>query len=1460
MNGDITRSTYRPEKRFSSVRQQQGRVPMDADWNEQVDIQAHHDRVVARDIVGPCGAPEVDGGFTLSVTPDNHDLFISPGRLYVDGILCELEAETFSLAFTDATHVTPSTHLVDGRPLATNQWIEVAIQAQPPQPVRIIGIDAQGQLTLSAGPTGAAAGTTATGRRLTTYLTQPDLLNLPNVNANGISPGIVAADGTYLAHADVWEQPLTALQEPAIREVALGGPDTATRTRIVAQVKLLFIPAAQAAKGCKAPVWDDLVQPSFARLAARSQPAQASNKPCILPAQAGYDQLFNQLYRVEIRKGGGLNQATFTFSRENASVEAVWKKTSGNDVIVSSTGRDDALGFAAGQYVELIDDALELAGTAGILTSITGVTGDTLTLVPPAGGVPQAPADALHPRVRRWDSLGAMMVEVPATNNGWIPLEHGVEVKFADVQYRVGDYWLIPARTITGDVEWPHDDLDGPLMQPPAGIAHHYCRLGVVKVTNSNLQVLETCLPTFPFLTAIDAEDVSYTGTCANAGPTVESAIDFLCAEKDFRFHNEHLHGTGIVGGYQVHCDFDQGHPGEVKILSGYAIDCHGNDLTLNRDRFFDVVTAIQNYDADPNHGQKIIKGTDGEAQLILLADQSKTDGIDFAVEPYDESKDTPEAAISATLYMDFKRDCIDPLIKFYKTETTPAEKDQNSPDTPQDHLKSTLTNLAAQLVNQPGGEHIYVSKAEDALLHKFYDDLRALLQSETFCAMFANARPFPDYSSFKTLAAAPMDIIFARGEHLRLRLHPKGREAYSVGPGINPVTPSTTLNRYDLVGKKLIAQVDPMAGTKPPKGTTTSGAGSIQDVALSPDGRVIYVIIPTRDGKDTFFRYGEIVGKTIAWGSVSVICGVKLMSLATTAADPKVVYAAGLGKGIYKIDPFNVAANALPQFPFIAAGELQMAMDGRYFATAAATVPDPKKLVAYNQLALGSYKDPAGSNPTMVPLPNNSSATDGIAIDVKPNLAGSMEAVYVALAPDADHLKAIVTYDIKGAKWVLGSPSVMDTAVSMAPMPGLGTLLVSLADDYSIRLMDLSLNNFVTVTVGGVTDNVLVPLQVAPVSVAVDPERSAAYVLNYASNTISTITGEKGGLLSTTYDTAPLLQELATYRQQALDAFADLLGGLAQYLKDCLCEHFLIKNPSCTPANQTLYLGAVKIKQTAGQWAVYRVCNFTKRHYVKSFPTIGYWLSMIPIVPLIGWAIGKLCCMLVTENFGAYNAPGYTPPPAPYAMNDPKWATVLQQAIGNAQGRDIGSKLAALLSRGSLVPQILGQAISHPSGFSLPIDSAAPAASGGWAIVNQSADSVAAALQASNVLVKRVPVQPGASSLVQGLRDALTDPPPGSQVTLHEDAGVVHYYTIDPSPASGELRNQVSTLSARLQARDSQIQELQSQLVAVQQKQDELAGSLQAEWVARQAFREELMQMVTRRQAEGAPPEGSAT
>ncbi len=87
MAGDITRSTFRQPKHYSGVRMQQGRVQMDADWNEQLDIRLYHDRTTNVDVIGSCGVPEGDPGF--GVTLLNGNVLLSKGRAYVDGILCE---------------------------------------------------------------------------------------------------------------------------------------------------------------------------------------------------------------------------------------------------------------------------------------------------------------------------------------------------------------------------------------------------------------------------------------------------------------------------------------------------------------------------------------------------------------------------------------------------------------------------------------------------------------------------------------------------------------------------------------------------------------------------------------------------------------------------------------------------------------------------------------------------------------------------------------------------------------------------------------------------------------------------------------------------------------------------------------------------------------------------------------------------------------------------------------------------------------------------------------------------------------------------------------------------------------------------------------------------------------------------------------------------------------------------
>ena len=428
MQGDITRSTFQSQRHYRNVRQQQGRVGLDADWNEQADITAYRAETEARDVIGRCGAPQHDAGFALT-GQGGGDFEIGAGRFYVDGILCENEA---------------------GSP-----------------PVR--------------------------------FTTQPDL-----------RPAALTGPGRYLVGLDVWLRHISALDDSAIREVALGGPDTATRAQVVWQVKALLVGAADTCP-TEPSAWKELIAPSTARLSARVAVEEPSDQPCILPPGAGYRRLENQLYRVEIHRGGPVNDvdptgATFKWSRDNGSIAARIQSMAGDKITLASARPDSALGFAAGQWVEIIDDQHEWLGLPGTLMPIVEVNG--LELKVDVTQKIASPTDSFppefHPKVRRWDSVGATPATMPVTNDGFLSLEDGVQVKFSAGTVHTADYWLIPARTNTGNVEWPQDSATPPNPSPqePHGIAHHFCRLAILEVGgNGVVTVVEDCRPLFPPLT-----------------------------------------------------------------------------------------------------------------------------------------------------------------------------------------------------------------------------------------------------------------------------------------------------------------------------------------------------------------------------------------------------------------------------------------------------------------------------------------------------------------------------------------------------------------------------------------------------------------------------------------------------------------------------------------------------------------------------------------------------------------------------------------------------------------------------------------------------------------------------------------------------------------------------------------------------------------------------------------------
>src|SRR5262249_29140658 len=274
---------------------------------------------------------------------------------------------------------------------------------------------------------------------------------------------------------------------------------------------------------------------------------------------------------------------SFKWSRDNATVETTVDagKVKGSVVTVSSIGKDDVLSFHDGDWVELVTEEATLKGEPFPLAQIDHVEPSTReirlkTSVPSKANVPRL-------KLRRWDQSGASANAngVALALSNLIDLEAGLQVNFSAGNYRSGDYWLIPARTVTGEIEWPPFEIPNtkPQALQPVGIRHRFCRLALIRVVGGVIQLKEDCRKRFPSLTEICAEDVCFENdNCQLPGvDTVQEALDRLCAARDLRYHNKHLHGWGIVCGLQVECGPDIGRARKhVTVKEGYAIDCDG--------------------------------------------------------------------------------------------------------------------------------------------------------------------------------------------------------------------------------------------------------------------------------------------------------------------------------------------------------------------------------------------------------------------------------------------------------------------------------------------------------------------------------------------------------------------------------------------------------------------------------------------------------------------------------------------------------------------------------------------------------------------------------------------------------------------------------------------------------------------------------------------------------------------
>jgi hypothetical protein len=443
MHGDLSRVRFDPGRDHSGVVLQQGRLLLDADWNELVAILDRRLRAGAADLDSAGPVPGIVGVAVVPrTTPDafrvtlsGGALSIGRGRMYVDGLVAENHG---------------------GPPLAFDRLLA------------------------------EQRGTVDTPYNEQPYWPDPDPL---------------PTSGAHLAYLDVWERDVTPVEAPDLVEPAVG-VETTTRTQTVWQVRLH--PLDSATVSCSTPDadipgWVDLTAPSGARLSVDTVTVDDEDDVCALPPLGGYRGPENQTHRVEVHTGGQPGTATFKWSRDNGSVvSAVIEVLPGGTAIQPATlGRDSMLGFADQDWVEITNDTRELAGLPGEMrrVDVREETG-TLEFTPALPGDLQLSATqaaASHLRVRRWDqrgqvksASGSMLVDldapgasgvitVPTSAATQVVLERGVVVSFSGTgdDFRTGDHWIFAARTTDATVE----KLD---QAPPLGIHHHYARLGVL--------------------------------------------------------------------------------------------------------------------------------------------------------------------------------------------------------------------------------------------------------------------------------------------------------------------------------------------------------------------------------------------------------------------------------------------------------------------------------------------------------------------------------------------------------------------------------------------------------------------------------------------------------------------------------------------------------------------------------------------------------------------------------------------------------------------------------------------------------------------------------------------------------------------------------------------------------------------------------------------------------------------
>ena len=458
MKGDFTRSTFDPKKHYSSVRMQQGRLQLDADWNEQVDIQAHLNQAQIRDLIGLSGVPKSknnEKGFEISCISSKKDFKIACGRIYVDGILCELDQDITYASQPDYPNAL---------------WEDLEAENLQGEKSYIAYLDVwQRHITSVDDPQirEVALNNVPDTATRTKTVWQVKLLPVPKDN-----------DATK-----TWQD---FVDEQNERTIFLT-PKVSNGANL--ENHLYRIEIHEAGKAEEA-TFKKVEEATFKKPEKATFKWSRDNGFLV----SAIDKIDGNI--ITIRQN---NNEAWQLARPRQWVEIIRSDQTENWELAGRPG-------ILARLQRVSDNKLIIE--PGSIKKPKGVNYP--------GKFDKTKTDKSESRsfkIRLWDytsdagEKGGILI--PADNSEYIPLEgEGIEIKFTGSgNYQTGDYWLIPTRSNRQTpLDWPTEG-ENALYQnlPPKGIKHHYSRLALITLTDKQKLQVHDCRQ--PFISLIDVLD-----------------------------------------------------------------------------------------------------------------------------------------------------------------------------------------------------------------------------------------------------------------------------------------------------------------------------------------------------------------------------------------------------------------------------------------------------------------------------------------------------------------------------------------------------------------------------------------------------------------------------------------------------------------------------------------------------------------------------------------------------------------------------------------------------------------------------------------------------------------------------------------------------------------------------------------------------------------------------------------